>query len=192
MQLKKFLESLIFEDDCNFYQIFLMSQEDTDKSSQSESCSEVTEYNTALSKAEYYGMMARLMDKNYKFHQKQYIETVIGNTHFLNHKNEDINIYQLSTTNFTMFQKSIVAFRQNKTKLSIISFPSTRNIHCETCQNVLSFRISNRVLINFVNGVHLNENFYNIVLSYTNDKNVDKNNVINDIEKVLKIALNMN
>jgi hypothetical protein len=187
VHIKTFLDSLLSIDDCNFFQLSLLSQDNV-KETDSE---DVKAFSTSLSKDEYYSTMAHLMDNNYKFHQRKYNETIIGDVHYHNHKNEDINIFQLSTKQMSAFQNSIIGFGQNKTKLSIINIPSTKDISYESYKSVLSFRISNRVLFNFINGVNDNDNFYNIVLSYNHEKNVDLNNVIKDIEKVLNIALKL-
>lgn len=146
-------------------------------------------YGTNFECDAFYKLMYKMMDTYYKYHQKQFKETVIGNVYYHNHKNEDISIYSINTTTLASFQDKVLSKVQHKNKLTILSLPSTTNIHNETYMRKLTFRVTNRIFVNFENSMCENIKCYRVTVNYNHDKDVDLSGVVDSLEKVLKILI---
>lgn len=146
----------------------------------------MTSFNTSISKDDFYKYMSKLMSKRYKYHQKVYKEIVIGNTYYHNHKNEDIYVYNLQTVDVETIHSNLMAHGSIKNKLTILSVPSTKFIHCQRHIKKLSFYITNRITVNFINGIELTP-FYNITITYNHDKNVDIQHTIKNIQDIIQL-----
>lgn len=132
-------------------------------------------YNTSFEKERFYNLMYRLMDSNYRYYQKQYKEVFIGDVCYQNFKNEEMNIYTAHTNKVEIISTNICAIAQTKNKQSIISVPSSLNIYSENITKKLIFRVSNRVFVNFENGITEGKKYYKIFVNYNHDKDVDVN-----------------
>ncbi len=152
----------------------------------------VSIYNTSFNRDRFYELMYKLMDTNYKYNQKQYKEVFIGDVCYQNYKNEEMNVYTVHTNKFESIPLSInvCASAQTRNKLSILSVPSTLNIYSENIIRKLIFRVSNRVFINFENGVTDNKKYYKIFINYNHDKDVDVNVSIKHINDALSKLTN--
>jgi hypothetical protein len=139
-------------------------------------------YNTSLDREQFYNLMYKMMDTNYRYHQKQYKETVIGDVCYQNYKNEEMNICNLQTNTIESITDKLFVIAQTKNKLSILSVPSTLNIYSENIIRRLIFRISNRVFVNFENGMTDNNKYYKVFINYNHDKDVDVNVVVRHIK----------
>ena len=144
-------------------------------------------YNTSFDRERFYNIMYKLMDTNYRYYQKQYKEVHIGDVCYQNYKNEEMNIYTIQTNKLESIpvKLSICACAQTRNKLSILSVPSSLNIYSENIIRKLIFRVSNRVFINFENGITDNEKYYKIFINYNHDKDVDINVSIKHINDAL-------
>jgi hypothetical protein len=117
--------------------------------------------------------------------QKQYKEMIIGSTYYHNHKNEDTYVYDLKTVSFDVLKNGMLASGYVKNKLTVLSVPSTRNFHLEGWIKRLTFNITNRIMVHFVNGMH-SEKFYKVHVVYNHEKNVDTSFVIKSLNNILK------
>lgn len=142
-------------------------------------------YNTSFDRERFYQMMYKLMDTNYKYYQKQYKEVLIGDVCYQNFKNEEINIYTIHTNNVDNRFPFVCAIAQTKNKQSILSLPSSVNIYSENIIKKLIFRVSNRVFVNFENGITDGKKYYKIFINYNHDKDVDVNVGIKHINDIL-------
>lgn len=142
-------------------------------------------YNTSFDREKFYGLMYKLMDTNYRYYQKQYKEVLIGDVCYQNHKNEDMNIYTVHTNQLDNILPSVCAIAQTKNKQSILSLPSSLNIYSENVIKKLIFRVSNRVFVNFENGITNNKKYYKIFINYNHDKDVDVNVGIKHINEII-------
>lgn len=146
-------------------------------------------YNTSLERDAFYNLMYKMMDTHHKYNQKQYKEMVIGSVYYQNSKNEEINIHNIHTHRTVCYQNQLLAKVQQKNKLTILSLPSTMNINMESHVRKLTFRVTNRVFVNFENGVCDDHKYYKITVNYNHDKDVDLSNVIEVLEKTLSHLL---
>lgn len=142
-------------------------------------------YNTSLDRQQFYNLMYKMMDTNYRYHQKQYKEAFIGDVCYQNYKNEEMSIYNLQTNTIESITDKLCAIGQTKSKLSILSVPSTLNIYSENIVKRLIFKVSNRVFVNFENGMTDKEKYYKVFINYNHDKDVDVNIVIKQIKDAL-------
>lgn len=142
-------------------------------------------YNTSLDRQQFYKFMYKMMDGNYRYHQKQYKEVFVGDVCYQNYKNEEMSIHNIQTNTVESISDKMFAIAQTKNKLSILSVPSTLNIYSENMIRKLIFRISNRVFVNFENGMTDNEKYYKVFVNYNHDKDVDVNVVVKNINDVL-------
>jgi vacuolar-type H+-ATPase subunit F/Vma7 len=166
------------DDYSNYFEFVLC---DTEK----KSVNNVDVYNTSFERDKFYVLMYKLMDTNYKYYQKQYKEVLIGDVCYQNFKNEDINIYTVNTNKVDNISPFICAIAQIKNKQSILSLPSSLNIYSENIIRRLIFRVSNRVFVNFENGITDNKKYYKIFINYNHDKDVDVNVGIKHVNDVV-------
>lgn len=146
-------------------------------------------YDTCMERDRFYRLMYRMMDTYYKYNQKQYKETIIGNVCCQNHNNEDISIYNITTNRVECFQNQFLAKVQQKNKLTILSLPSTMNTQCESYVRKLIFRVTNRIFVNFENCACDDAKVYRITVNYNHDKDVELSSVVDALEKILKLLM---
>jgi hypothetical protein len=148
-------------------------------------------FETAMKKDVFYTLMYKMMDTKYKYHHKQYRELVIGDVHYHNFKNEEINVFGITTNNVENIDNKFCMLAQQKTKLSILSFPSTMKVYNDNVVRKMTFRVSNRIFVNFEHGMISNgkddEKFYKVYVNYNHDKDVDVQNAIDTIKNALSI-----
>jgi hypothetical protein len=183
MAMKKDIESFLEQHAsvCNYFEFCILG----DKKNETEP---FLSLNTSLSKTMFYNLMYKMMDTPHKYYQKQYQELVIGTTVYQNNKNEDMNTFSILTNDVRVYDK-VAAFAHNKSKLSILSLPSTRNIYKEALIKKLTFRVTNRVFVNFEHGDQNDIRYYRVTLNYNHDKDVDTTGVIKAIDNVLSLLL---
>jgi hypothetical protein len=125
------------------------------------------------------------MKNNDRYTQKQFKEIVIGSTYYHNNKNEDTYVYNVKTMLVENWNNRLIASGQSKNKLTMLSVPSTRNIHAESWIKQMTFHITNRINVQFVTGVNTNK-FYKINIIYNHEKNVDVNSVVKSLMSAFK------
>lgn len=145
---------------------------------------ECIQVDTSLSRNEFYSHMGKMMQLPYKYAQRQFKEIVIGNTHYYNYNNEDLQVYSLTSNDAKDVGNGLIAVAQMRQKLSILGLPSTRNIFAESVKRRLTFRVTNRIFVNFEHGQEGDKLFYNVYLNYNHEKDVDVDSAIATIEKV--------
>jgi hypothetical protein len=185
MEMKENIEQFLehYASDCNYFEFCILSNDTPSCNEEPYIC-----LNTSLSKTMFYNMMYRMMDTSYKYYQKQYKELVIGTTVYQNSKNEDISTFSISTNAVRIYGR-VAACAQNKSKLSILSLPSTRNIYKEALVKKLTFRVTNRVFVNFEHGDENDTRYYRVTINYNHDKDVDTTGIINVLDDILKVLV---
>jgi hypothetical protein len=186
--ITNFISNSIEKGHCNHFEFHLLSSKNNDDTKAFPDC--MKRFETALTKTLFYEKMQKMMGTDYKYHQKQYKEVIIGNTHYQNYNNEDISIYDVRTNFTDVFENAFLIIGQIKNKLTMLSVPSTKNIYSEQYIRKLIFKVSNRITVNFINGHHKNNKYYQINICYSHDKNVDINSTLYILNKVLTILLN--
>lgn len=171
----------------NYFE-FLMIDDDVDAVSSAQDQG-VQTLKTSIKKETFYSLMYKFMDTNYKQHQKQYTETVIEDVHYQNFKNEEMSVYSVVTNAVETVDNKVCVLMQNRNKLSILSVPSTLKIYSDNLVRKMTFKISNRVFVNFEHGVDKKERYYKVYVNYNHDKDVDVQNAITMIKNALSILM---
>jgi hypothetical protein len=170
----------------NYFEIVVL---ETSNGIDKQNSKEFETFNTSLERDHFYSVMYKMMDSNYKYHQKQYKELIIGDVCYHNFKNEEMSIYSSSTNDIVTINKALCGIAQTRSKLSILSLPSTFNVYTENIVRKLVFRISNRIFVNFEHGMTKDKKYYKIFINYNHEKDVDTSNVITTIKKVVDILV---
>jgi hypothetical protein len=96
----------------------------------------------------------------------------------------EVNVYSLDACCIMKKEKNAIAIGYHKKKMSILNFPSTSYYDNVKCISRTTFRVSNRVYINFEKHTMGDEVTYHTYVNYNHDKNVDWNSVSRDIESL--------
>lgn len=151
-------------------------------------------YDTDLDKDVFYNILRKLQNESYKYFQKDFKQYTSGNLIYETSKeSSDIKVYKkvpINAMNTVNGIQNVTALCYKKTKLSILSFPSSLNINSILNVRRLTFRVNNRIYINFEIKQKLNgDNNYNIFVNYNHDPNVDASVMCRLIQSILlKIA----
>ena len=180
------------QDDNNIsnYVEFILTDQGPNDSDCLDDQSEVKVHNTAMKKDTFYTLMYKMMDTHWKYHHKQYRELVVGDVHYHNYKNEEINIHTMVTNTIDNVDNKLCMLMQTRTKLSILSLPCTLNIYNDNVVRKMIFRVSNRVFVNFEHGMTGPNKYYKVYVNYNHDKDVDISNNISMIKNALTVLLN--
>lgn len=179
-----FVESFIsngIEHKCNHFEFNVLASNTRDETSNNN----FETHNTSILKEEFYSHLTRLMSCDHRYTQKQYKEIVIGTTYYHNHKNEDTYVFNLQTRHVDMWRQKWLASAHAKNKLTLLSVPSTKSVHSEMWVKQLTFHVTNRIFINFINGCNTTK-FYKVCVVYNHEKNVDTPFMIKTLCNVLK------
>lgn len=145
-------------------------------------------FNTSLTKETFYRTMQQIHCKHQKTQVQQYKCTVLGELQYMNFENKDIVICSKRTASVYQVSNNILFIGSNKKKLSILSFPSTQTFDNEEYVRVMTFKISNRLSVQFSQSKPINcENTtYKVKIAYTHDSNVDRDTVIKQLNNLLR------
>jgi hypothetical protein len=167
----------------NYFE-FIVSEQDFQRSTSS-----FQSFPTSLEKERFYALMYKMMDTNYKYYQKQYKEAIIGDVVYQNYKNEEMSVFTMSSNDVIRVSDRLCALAYNRSKLSILSLPSTMNVYTENIIRKLIFRITNRVFVNFEHGINENVKYYKVFINYNHDKDVDVSSIVSTIKNIIRILL---
>jgi len=153
------------------------------------------EYNINISKKEFYDIMNRVnIDKNIKCFQKIYKEYIIKDLIYQCYDDKTskviskipLNLLELNLKdkNYNYLQISYV-----KTNLTIVNFPSTKDLDKNSFIKKFIFRFSSRIYLNFeisIDTINKEKN-YMIYINYNHDNNVDNLNINKSINDIINI-----
>ena len=132
--------------------------------------------------------LTRLRKTPYKYLKKEYKEYVHEDITYENDCNNDIKVYSKYPILAKTLNDNILGILYTKTKLTILSFPSSLKINTINYVKKLSFRVNNRIYINFEIKLNsLEEKTYAIYVNYNHDINVDKSEHIKLIRQVFDL-----
>jgi hypothetical protein len=188
-KIENFIATNTTTDNFSNYFELILSNKKKDITNVKDCNQEVSIIRTCLDKETFYDMMYKMMDNNYKYHQKQYKEIIVGDVYYHNHKNEEMNIYTITTNSIDNIDGKVFVTAQTKNKLSILSLPSTMNVYTENIVRKLIFRITNRIFVNFEHGTNNNQKYYKVFINYNHDKDVDLNNIISTVNNIINIIV---
>lgn len=153
----------------------------------------IVSYN--LSDDEISSRMRPLIARNIKFYERKIKMYVKDNFYYevvLDHKDDvsDIRSYVKSALDFDISQGMVKIF-YNKSKKPIHAFSSSHDMHDISYIRRLTFRINNRVFINFDFASNVDGQKYNKVFMNANiDHNVDRDYIQTEMEQYLDIMMN--
>jgi hypothetical protein len=185
--VKTFIDNIINNTDANYFEIFILSLQSQDTSKYNKSVRIVP---TALTSQEFYNLMRSFSQianmNNYKFFQKDCKEIYVDNVIYRNFNNEEITVYNLRSIDSKISDGQMCLNAFCRTKSSMLNVSSTQNVYCEKYVRTLSFRISNRIQLNFSCTEEASDKSYNVYVTYQHEKNVDLHNNITVLTKILK------
>jgi hypothetical protein len=120
---------------------------------------------------------------------KTFKQFVFNNiTYNITPKNGEVQVYSLNPISVMKKVDNCVAIGYHKKKLSILNFPSTTNYDDIRYITRTTFRISNRIFINFdeltSSSVECQEKTYHMYANYNHDTNVDWDTISTEISRV--------
>lgn len=157
-----------------------------------------TIYNTNLDPDIFFKMLASMKkySQDVKYFQKEYKEYIVNDIVCQVYPNDnETKVFKKKTNDVIYDEKNhLVILASNKNKLTMLNFPSTKNIQQTSFSKSLIFRISNRVYLNFVISINealADQKTYNIYINYNHDANVDLTLVNTSITKILNVLLDL-
>lgn len=144
---------------------------------------------------EFAKVMKKLTYKNLKYYEKkikQYVKDSIYYEVVLDRKDEvsDIRSYVKTASEWDFVRSNILKISYNKNKQPIHSFSSSRDLNDITYIKRLTFRVSNRVFINFESGHGVNDGemvYRKIFINANIDSNVDTEYINAEIDQYLHL-----
>lgn len=167
-----------------------MTAEDLDHNNNDDSI--IVSYN--LSDNDLSARMRPLLARNIKFYERKIKQYVKDNLYYevvLDHKDEvsDIWSYVKSAVDYDV-SEGMVRVSYNKSKKPIHAFSSSHDLHDISYIKRLTFRINNRVFINFDFVCNVDGKKYNKVFMNANiDQNVDCDYIQAEMEQYLDIMM---
>lgn len=144
----------------------------------------VCSYDTNLQDGVFHELLNRLGKKGAV---KQYKESVVGDIHYLNVDNKEVNVIQKTFEQCQEFHGKCVCLSGTKKKLNILSYPSTYFSDYEAYYKVYQVKINNRIHVRFIQEKSIDnpQKSYNIIVSYTHDETVEKKHNIDELAKTM-------
>lgn len=178
--LRSFLNTVVGSH--NYYEFVILDSnfnETSHANNESVSC-----FNSSLSANVFHELLNKLGRKG---SVKQYKENIIGDIHYLNFDNKEVNVIQKSYVDYSEYSGKFVCLSGSKKKLNILSYPSSYHCDYESFHKVYQVKINNRILVKFIQGKCMGEQntYYNIIVSYTHDDTVEKKHNIDELIKVI-------
>lgn len=164
-------------EDCNYIEIVLFSLKYDDK------------YITHHQFDEFEKYMSKI--KNFKYFQKEFKCYQFENMIFENSVKEQ-KIFTKDMIGIQEHDNNFIVCTFNKEKKPFHTFPSTMNLHNIYQVNRLTFRIHNRLFLNFESQYHSKNNsvIRKIYFNYNHEKNVEVSCVEILIRKLINILIN--
>lgn len=149
----------------------------------------IIKFNVGLSEKNFYEIMSKIDGKKYKYFQREYKEYFHKDLICQCFINDDVKVQRKTPINIDENIDKNIIIAYNKNKLTLVNFPSTKNLHKISYVKKLIFRVSNRIYINFkisVDAQTKNKN-YIIYINYNHDDNVDFNITSTNIKEILEM-----
>lgn len=158
---------------CNYYEIVIMDKNKYD-----------------IGYERFFGTLAKMAFTDYKYFEKQYKQYIVlgdDNIFCHNYENEELKIFK-NTPVLVEEGDGFKTYGYSKTKLTVLNYPSTTHIFDISYVKRLTFRVSNRVYINFEISFSPDDEkkTYRVYVNYNHDNNVDMKIVNKSLNEVLK------
>jgi hypothetical protein len=172
----------------SYYEIMILHNTNVQSDDHLQEHNEIKYYNTNLPANTFHELLNKLGKKGCV---KQYKESVIGDIHYCNFDNKEVNVVQRTFDECQDFLGKFVCLSGNKKKLNILSYPSAFECDNEAFHKVYQVKISNRIHIKFVQGKNVDdtEKYYNIIVSCTHEDNVEKKHTIDELTRIISLLI---
>lgn len=173
------------DDSVNYYEIVLCAS----SNEENEKIYRDVQWNTRLDKDMFMSLLSNVSNVGggLKYFQKNYKEQVWTNIHYQNTDNEELRIIKKECMGSSIYKNKFLAMGFSKTKMSLLNIPSTSDIYSTSEVSRLTFRISNRVYVNFEVQNIEDIDYYKIYINYNHDKNVDPISVRKQLQQAISL-----
>lgn len=160
---------------CNYVEIFYVPKQN-----------DIISTSTGLTKEIFNNIMSKMINEKYKYFQKDLKQYVIGTLFYENDNNEDLKVIKKECKEIT-HTNSFMTVYFDRCKMTMLNLPSTNLVHDCTYIRRLTFRINNRVYLNFEckKKTNTDTTYYTIYMNYNHDTGVDVNASCNTIQEIL-------
>lgn len=152
------------------------------------SCDIDNQYQIGLDENTFYALLQKMHHKNYKFFQRVFKEYIYNDMVCQCHTNDEVKVFRLVPLNVLCPNKgTFVQVCYQRTKLTLLNFPSTRSIHQIHYVKQLIFRVLNRIYINFRVSVDdtTRQKTYQIFINYNHEENLEMSPVLKTLDELL-------
>lgn len=152
----------------NSYEIYLISKPEPDVPP------EFQLYNIAVDDEEFAQIMQHMAKTNHKYSQRDFKEFTHKDMQCLCYTNDEVKVYKTAPVHI-QYNEPFLIIGSNKTKLTLLNFPSTTSIHQTVYVKQLVFRITSRIYLNFRSSIDesTRKKVNSIYINYNHDPNVD-------------------
>lgn len=163
----------------NYYELYIING----YTKLSEECESFT---IGLDEKIFYSILSKIDKNKFKFFQREYKEYQHKDIACQCFLNDEVKVFRTVPINIIKNDYSII-LASNRSKLTLVNFPSTKNLEKISYIKKLIFRVSNRIYINFEIAIDISMNtnkIYSVYINYNHEDNVDFsiiNKSINDI-----------
>lgn len=174
----------------NYVEWYLIKPIATDSIESKES---VDIYDINLTEEYFLNVLSRLKNpeyKDFKFFQREYKEYTYDDLCCQAHTNDEVKVFKISNIK-AIPDNNILKVESHRTKMTLLNFPSTKDIQQISYVKQLIFRVSNRIYINFKVSIDdlTKQKTYSVYVNYNHDGNVDTNMINDQLKSVLKVLL---
>ena len=144
-------------------------------------------FDISLEKDVFFDLLKKMKKFNFKFFQKNFKEYVHKDVTCQCFVSDDFKVNRNKILHLNI-QPSYVCIGYNRHKLSLLNFPSTKNVQQKRYVKRLIFRVSNRLYINFevsLDSSVSNEKQYSVFINYNHDPNVDISIVTKSFNEIM-------
>jgi hypothetical protein len=145
-------------------------------------------FQIGLSDRVFYDILKRMHQKNYKFFQRVFKEYIYNDMTCQCHTNDEVKVFRLIPLEVVTDPPAYINVYYQRTKLTLLNFPSTRSIHHVQYVKQLIFRVNNRIYINFKVSVddQKQQKTYQIFVNYNHEENLEMSPVLQTIQELLQ------
>lgn len=176
----------IIPEHCNYIEIVFIDPKNINSNCKS------TNLNIAISEDYFHECMRKVKKQNFKYFQKNFKTYVACNMNLENSGHQDLKVFSKHIESFVVNDAgNAVTLYCHRDKKPYHAFPSTTKMHDVFYTNRLTFRISNRVYMNFDIQYYAEDatTIRKIFINYNHDQNVDLEHITMSLEVTINSLL---
>lgn len=168
----------------NSYEIYLIAKPEFDDYMPPE----FQVYNIAIDDQQFAEIMQRVAKTNHKYSQRDFKEFTHKDMQCLCYTNDEVKVYKTTPVHIH-YSEPFLIIGSNKSKLTLLNFPSTTSLHQITYVKQLVFRITSRIYLNFRSSIDeiTGKKVNSIYINYNHESNVDMKMVNETLKEVMDI-----